>query len=72
MTVLIFANRSRLLNNFEDKYPDGALRADTPEAIAMARDIERIVDLRIASPSRALRSRGEITYRSSAESGESR
>ena len=39
-----------IIEYFEDKYPDGALRADTPEAIAVARDIERIVDLRIASP----------------------
>ena len=39
-----------IIEYFEDKYPDGALRADTPEAIAVARDIERIVDLRIAFP----------------------
>ena len=39
-----------IIEYFEDKFPEGALREDTPESIAMARDIERIVDLRIAQP----------------------
>lgn len=39
-----------IIEYFEDKYPDGSLNATTPEARAVARDIERIVDLRIASP----------------------
>ena len=34
----------------EDKFPDGALIAGTPEEKAHARDLERIVDLRICGP----------------------
>lgn len=34
----------------EDKFPDGALIHGSPEARARARDVERIIDLRIAGP----------------------
>lgn len=34
----------------EEKFPDGALIHGSPEARARARDVERIVDLRIAGP----------------------
>ena len=34
----------------EDRFPDGALLDGSPEARARARDVERIVDLRVAGP----------------------
>ena len=37
-----------IISYLEDKFPEGALLAGTPEDKAIARDIERVVDLRIA------------------------
>lgn len=39
-----------ILEYFEDAFPEGAFRAATAEARAHARDLERIVDLRLAGP----------------------
>jgi len=39
-----------IIEYLEDKFPDGALLAGTPEARGRARDVERIIDLRIAGP----------------------
>lgn len=39
-----------IMEYLEDKFPDGALYAGTPEERGHARDVERVVDLRIAGP----------------------
>ena len=39
-----------IIEYLEEKYPDGALLAGSAEARAHARDVERIVDLRLAGP----------------------
>ena len=39
-----------IIEYLEDKFPDGALIAGTPEEKGRARDVERIVDLRLAGP----------------------
>jgi len=39
-----------IIEYLEDRFPDGALLAGTPEARGRARDVERIIDLRIAGP----------------------
>jgi glutathione S-transferase len=39
-----------IIEYLEDKFPDGALVRGTPEERAAARDVERIVDLRIGGP----------------------
>ena len=39
-----------IIQYLEDKFPDGALLGDTPEARGRARDVERIVDVRMGSP----------------------
>jgi glutathione S-transferase len=39
-----------IIQYLEDKYPEGALIQGTPEQRARARDVERIVDLRIGGP----------------------
>ena len=39
-----------IIHYLEDKFPDGALVSGEPEEKARARDVERIVDLRIAGP----------------------
>lgn len=39
-----------IISYLEDKFPDGAFVRGTPEAKAKARDVERIVDLRVAGP----------------------
>ncbi len=39
-----------IIEYLEDRFPDGALIAGTPEEKGRARDVERIVDLRIAGP----------------------
>ena len=39
-----------IIGYFEDKWPDGALLGSTPEERAHARDIERVIDMRLASP----------------------
>ncbi len=39
-----------IIEYLEDKFPDGALVAGTPEEKGHARDVERIVDLRLAGP----------------------
>ena len=39
-----------IINYLEDRFPDGALTSGTPEQKGHARDIERIVDLRVAGP----------------------
>jgi len=38
-----------IMEYLEDKFPDGALLRGSPEAKGKARDVERIVDLRLAS-----------------------
>ena len=39
-----------IIEYLEDKFPDGALISGSPEARGHARDVERIIDLRIAGP----------------------
>ena len=39
-----------IIQYLEDKFPDGALLSGEPEEKARARDLERIVDLRVAVP----------------------
>jgi len=39
-----------IIEYLEDKFPDGALLAGSPERRGRARDVERIVDLRLAGP----------------------
>lgn len=39
-----------IIQYLEDKFPEGALIAGTPEEKGKARDVERIIDLRIAGP----------------------
>jgi glutathione S-transferase len=39
-----------IIQYLEDKFPDGALIQGTPEEKARARDVERIIDLRIGGP----------------------
>ena len=39
-----------IIQYLEDKFPDGALVSGEPEQKARARDVERIIDLRIAGP----------------------
>jgi len=39
-----------IIEYLEDKFPDGALLAGSPEQRGRARDVERIVDLRLAGP----------------------
>jgi len=39
-----------IIEYLEDKFPDGALQSGTPEQRGHARDVERIIDLRIAGP----------------------
>ncbi len=39
-----------IIQYLEDKYPEGALISGTPEQRGHARDVERIVDLRLAGP----------------------
>ncbi len=39
-----------IIQYLEDRFPEGSLLGDDPLARARARDIERVVDLRIASP----------------------
>jgi len=39
-----------IIQYLEDKFPDGALIRGTPEERARARDVERIIDLRIGGP----------------------
>lgn len=39
-----------IIEYLEDKFPQGALLGEDPEARGRARDVERIVDLRIAGP----------------------
>jgi glutathione S-transferase len=39
-----------IIEYLEEKFPDDALLGETPEMRAKARDVERIVDLRIAGP----------------------
>lgn len=39
-----------IMHYLEDKFPDGALLAGSPEERAKALDIERVVDLRLAGP----------------------
>lgn len=39
-----------IIQYLEDKFPEGALLRGTPEERARARDVERIVDLRIGGP----------------------
>ena len=39
-----------IIEYLEDKFPDGALLRGSPEAKGKARDVERIIDLRIAGP----------------------
>lgn len=39
-----------IIEYLEDRFPDGALLSDDPLARARARDVERIVDLRVAGP----------------------
>lgn len=39
-----------IMEYLEDRFPDGALLAGTPEARGHARDVERIVDLRVGGP----------------------
>lgn len=39
-----------IVQYLEDKFPHGALLTGTPEAKGKARDVERIVDLRVAGP----------------------
>lgn len=44
-----FIRESRVILDFlEDKFPEGAMIAGSPEAKAMARDLERIIEVRIA------------------------
>ena len=46
-----FINESlAIIQYLEDKFPDGALISGTPEEKGHARDIERVIDLRLASP----------------------
>ena len=39
-----------IIQYLEDKFPDGAMLSGTPEQRARARDVERIVDIRLAGP----------------------
>ncbi len=39
-----------IITYLEDKYPEGALVCGTPEDKGRARDVERIVDIRLAAP----------------------
>lgn len=39
-----------IIEYLEEKFPAGALLGETPEMRAQARDVERIVDLRVAGP----------------------
>ena len=39
-----------IIEYLEEKFPDGALLAGTPEERGRARDVERIIDLRLAGP----------------------
>ncbi len=39
-----------IIHYLEDKFPDGALITGTPEEKGKVRDVERIIDLRIAGP----------------------
>lgn len=39
-----------IIEYLEDKFPDGALIAGTPEEKGRARDVERIIDLRLGGP----------------------
>ena len=39
-----------MIEYLEDKFPEGALLHGSPEQIAKARDVERIIDLRIGGP----------------------
>lgn len=39
-----------IIEYLEDKFPEGALLAGTPEEKGRARDVERIIDLRLAGP----------------------
>ena len=39
-----------IIGYLEDKWPDGALLGSSPEERAHARDIERVIDMRLASP----------------------
>jgi glutathione S-transferase len=39
-----------IIEYLEDKFPDGALIAGTPEQKGHARDVERIIDLRLGGP----------------------
>jgi len=39
-----------IIEYLEDKFPDGSLLGDDPESRGRARDVERVVDLRIAGP----------------------
>jgi glutathione S-transferase len=39
-----------IIEYLEDKFPEGALLAGTPEERGRARDVERIIDLRLAGP----------------------
>ncbi|MYE84453.1 MAG: glutathione S-transferase family protein [Gammaproteobacteria bacterium] len=45
-----FVESLAIIAYLEDKFPDGALLDGSPEARARARDVERIVDLRVAGP----------------------
>lgn len=39
-----------IMEYLEDKFPDGQLLAGTPEQRGRARDVERVIDLRLAGP----------------------
>lgn len=46
-----FINESlAIMEYFEDRFPEGALISGTPEQRGHARDVERIIDLRLAGP----------------------
>ena len=45
-----FVESLAIIAYLEDRFPDGALLDGSPEARARARDVERIVDLRVAGP----------------------
>ncbi len=45
-----FVESLAIIAYLEDRFPDGALLDGSPEARGRARDVERIVDLRVAGP----------------------